>query len=242
MSKLKVPTVQHLARHWHDSPKKIEEEFVKMAMNPPFFNYNALNDIAKDCVQFKVPEEQIIKGIKEKEKRKKVQRVLLEVVPLLCNHFKEMQPDFVHDVAHRYYPIGRNMKIPFKSVFIYGVGGQIYLPWFIFWKKNPLDDLQLSLFVTLALEILRQDPELEKAKFEILDFSAKTPKEGRRLKIIDAADIPTLSAAQTKEMLAIFVEGFEMAEAKLQNVDIPNKRKESEVPANTNQIPLWENL
>jgi len=42
MTKLRVPSVQHLARHWYDSPNKIEDEFVKMAMNPPFFNYNAL--------------------------------------------------------------------------------------------------------------------------------------------------------------------------------------------------------
>ena len=82
MAKLRVPSVQHLARHWYDSPKKIEDEFVKMAMNPPTFNYNALNDIARDSLLYKVPEDQIIKGIKEKEKRKRVQKILLEVVPL----------------------------------------------------------------------------------------------------------------------------------------------------------------
>ncbi|MFV1985065.1 MAG: hypothetical protein ACC657_16070, partial [Thiohalomonadales bacterium] len=67
MIKLRVPSVQHLARHWYNSPKKIEDEFVKMAMNPPTFSYNALNNIARDSLLFKVPEDQIIKGIKEKE-------------------------------------------------------------------------------------------------------------------------------------------------------------------------------
>ncbi len=52
MTKIRVPSVQHLARHWYDSPNKIEDEFVKMAMNPPFFNYNALNDIARDILAF----------------------------------------------------------------------------------------------------------------------------------------------------------------------------------------------
>lgn len=127
MVKLRVPSVQHLARHWYDSPKKIEDEFVKMAINPPNFSYNVLNDIARDSLLFKVPEDQIIKGIKEKEKRKMVQKILLEVVPLLHGHFSNVQQDFVNDVAPSFYPIGRDLGIPFRPSFIYGVGGQIYL-------------------------------------------------------------------------------------------------------------------
>jgi len=235
MVKLRVPSVQHLARHWYDSPKKIEDKFVKMAMNPPTFNYNALNDVARDSLLFKVPEDQVIKGIKEKEKRKKVQKILLEVVPLLHEHFSSVQYDFVNDVAPSFYPIGRDLRIPFKPVFIYSVGGQIYLPWFIFWKHNPLDDKQLSLFVTLAKEILRQDPDLDSAKFEILDFSAAKPKECRQLRIIDTAEIQTFNSKETAEMLATFVEGFERAEARLKEVDIPIKRKETEVIVDISQ-------
>ena len=52
MVKLRVPSVQHLARNWDVSPKKIEDAFVKMALNPPFFNYNALNDVARDSLLF----------------------------------------------------------------------------------------------------------------------------------------------------------------------------------------------
>lgn len=240
MAKLRVPSVQHLARHWYDSPEKIEDEFVKMALDPPFFNYNALNDIARDSLLFKIPEDQIIKGIKEKEKRKRVQEILLEVVPLLHGHFNSVQPDFVNDVAPCYYPIGRDLRIPFKSVFIYGVGGQVYLPWFIFWKHNPLDEKQLSLFVTLAREILRQDPELEDAKFEILDFSAANSKECRQLRVINTADIQTFNTKETAEMLAIFVEGFERAEARLKDVDIPSKHQDSEVVVDISQYKLWD--
>jgi len=240
MAKLRVPSVQHLARQWHESPKKIEDELVKMAMNPPAFNYNALNDVARDSLLFKVPEDQIIKGIKEKEKRERVQKILLEVVPLLHEHFSSVKPDFVNDITPSFYPIGRNLRIPFKSVFIYGVGGQIYLPWFIFWKHNPLDDIQLSLFVTLAREILRQDPELEEAKFEILDFSAVNSKECRRLRIIDTADIHTFNSKETAEMLAIFVEGFERTEARLKEVDIPSNRNKTETVVDIGQYKLWD--
>ncbi len=239
MINLKVPSVQHLARNWYDSPQKIEKRFVSMAMNPPQFNYNILNEIARDCLLFDTPEEQIIKGIKEKEKRKIVQHALLEIIPLMCKHFSVIQPDYVHDVAPSYYPIGRDLLVPFKSVFIYGIGGVVYLPWFIFWKRNPLNDKQLSLFVTLVKEILRQDPELEAAKFEILDFSARNAKECRQLKVIDTADIPTFDSSTTENMLTIFIEGFESAVAKLQKVDVSRKAEETGIDINVNQLPLW---
>jgi len=240
MAKLSVPSVQHLARNWHDSPKKIEDEFVKMAMNPPTFNYNALNEIARDLLLFNSPMDQVVKGIKEKEKRTRVQNILLEVVPLIYEHFSDIQQDYVHDIAPSYYPIGRNLKIPFKSAFIYGLGGQIYLPWFIYWKRNPLNDQQLSLFVTLAKEILSQDPELETAKFLILDFSAAKPNENRQLEIIDTADIPVFSSTQTAEMLTIFSEGFDRAKTRLKKMEISEKRKEAEIITDINQYQLWD--
>lgn len=240
MAKLKVPSVQHLARHWYESPQKIEDGFVRMAMSPPIFNYNALNDIARDSLLLNVSEEQLVTGIKEKEKREKVQNIFLEVVPLLHGYFRGIQPDFVNDVAPRFYPIDRELRIPFKSVFIYGVKGQIFLPWFIFWKCNPLDDNQLSLFVTLVKEILRQDPELEDAKFQILDFSTPAYSERRQLRIIDTADIPTFDSAKTAEMLEIFVRGFHRAKARLENMAIPNKRQETGVVVDIRQHQLWD--
>jgi len=87
---------------------------------------------------------------------------------------------------------------------------------------------------------LRQDPELGDAKFEILDFGAVKPKEGRQLRIIDTADIKTFNSKETSEMLAIFVEGFERAEARLKEVDIPSKRKETEVIVDISQYMLWD--
>ena len=49
-------------------------------------------------------------------------------------------------------------------------------------------------------------------------------------------DIPTFDSTETAEMLAIFVEGFERAEARLKDVDIPNKRQETEVVVDISNI------
>lgn len=240
MVKLKIPSVQHLARHWRSSPKKIEDSLVKIAINPPFFNYNALNYVARDHLLYGIPEEQIVEGIKKKEERKKVQNTLLEIVPLVIEHFSTVNPDFVHDIAPSYYPIGRELKIPLKLSFIYGVGGQVYLPSFIFWKKNPMDEQQFSLFVSLAQEMLHQDPDLEAAKFKILDFSAKGRNQGRTLEVIDSKDVPILNSSTRAEMLSVFVEGFERAESRVKNVSAPKTKRETNVIVDNNQMPLWE--
>lgn len=60
-----------------------------------------------------------------------------------------------------------------------------------------------------------QDPDLENARFEILDFSRPSPKLPRTLKIIDARDIPRLNESRKTEMLESFAEGYFKAKAEL---------------------------
>jgi hypothetical protein len=66
----------------------------------------------------------------------------------------------------------------------------------------------LSLFVTMVDEILLDDPDLESARFEILDFSCVGPKQPRTLRVIDAREIPRVSDALKLEMLEAFAEGY----------------------------------
>jgi hypothetical protein len=105
--------------------------------------------------------------------------------------------------------------VPFELPMIYGVGGQLYFPWFSFWRQNPLAHERLSLFVTLVDEVLMQDPDLEMARFEILDFSCPAPKQPRTLRLIDARDIPRVNEARKAEMLDAFAEGYFRAVAML---------------------------
>ena len=111
--------------------------------------------------------------------------------------------------------------MPFDPPLIYGVGGQIHFPWFSFWRSNPLKDEALALFVTMVEELLVQDPDLEAARFTILDFSAPKPKAPRRLTIIDARDISRVTPERKAEMLAVFAEGYRLAEAELASAPPP---------------------
>lgn len=223
MSKLKVPSVQHLARNWRNTPERTCRKLVTLVENPPIFNYNALFAAVRDMLVFNQPYDEIVEGIRRGIKRADVRDNLLGVLPLIRDHFACVAPDFVQGIDRRYYSIGRGLMVPFDPPLLYGTGGKLTFPWFSFWRSNPLADARLSLFVTLVDELLADDPDLAAADFQILDFSVpkvKKAKAGqskppRQLRVIDARDIRRVSELTKLEMLTVFAEGYFMAVAEL---------------------------
>jgi hypothetical protein len=223
VTKLKVPSVQHLARNWRNTPERTCRKLVSLVENPPIFNYNALFAAVRDMLVFNQPYDEIVEGIRRGIKRADVRENLLGVLPLIRDHFASVAPDFVQGIDRRYYSIGRGLMVPFDPPLLYGTGGKLTFPWFSFWRSNPLADARLSLFVTLVDELLADDPDLAAADFQILDFSvpkmrmakAGLPKPPRQLRIIDARDIPRVNEPTKLEMLTVFAEGYFMAVAEL---------------------------
>ncbi|WP_156398430.1 hypothetical protein [Caulobacter sp. Root1455] len=164
---------------------------------------------------FGIPYEQIVQGINSAVKRKEVSKNFLDILPLIREHFLDVSPSFIQSVDRRYYPAGRGLMVPFDVPIIYGDGARIVLPWMTFWKRNPLSGEALSLFVTLVDEVIFQDPDLEDARFEIIDFSAPRKSEQRQVVVTNSAEIPRLTDARKSEMLAIFAEGYFLAKATL---------------------------
>ncbi len=228
MTELRVPSLQHLARNWRDNPNRIQRSLVRLAQNPPTFNYNPLFSAVRDLLVLKVPYEQIEEGIRRGVARVSVRDNLLEVLPLVTNYFDGLTPDFVQSVERRYYPVARDLMVPFEPPLVYGVEGALFFPWFSFWRKNPLAVERLSLFVTLVDEILLQDPDLETANFNILDFSVPPNGTKRELIVTNALDIPRINAARKKEMLEVFAEGFFAALTELAQAGAPEEKQDAE--------------
>lgn len=212
---LRIPSVQHLARNWRSEPAVVARDLVRLALNPPRFNYNPLYSAIRDILILRVPYDDVVVGIQKSIKRDAVRGNLLGVLDLLKDHFSGISPDFYQTIDRRYYPVGRGLMVPFEPPMIYGVGGQLYFPWFSFWRSNPLASERLSLFVTLVDEILMQDPDLDSAKFEILDFSCPKAKQPRLLRVIDTRDVPRVDERRKVEMLECFAEGYFRALEKL---------------------------
>lgn len=211
MAKLNVPTLQHLARNWRDTPEQVRDTLVSLARNSPTFNYNPLLAAARDLLVFHQPYDEVAEGIRRKVTREEVRANLLGVLPLIRDHFQGLPDGFALAVARRFYPVGRGLSVPFEPPMAYGGDGVLHLPWFSFWRQNPLRSKKLSLFMTVVDEILSQDPDLEQADFHILDFSAPDAKSRRQLRVIPAADIPRLSDGEKTSMLEIFAVGYAMA-------------------------------
>src|SRR5262245_37845048 len=242
MPELKVPSLQHLARNWRDDPVRVKNVLVRLATNPPRFNYNPLFAAVTDLFVLNVPYNQVVEGIKRGVKREAVRENLLGVLPLIRDHFAGTSPDFYQSIDLRYYPVARGLMVPFEGPMIYGIGGQLYFPWFSFWRRNPLANERLSLFVTIVDEVLMQDPDLEGARFEILDFSCPSPKEPRSLTVVDAQDIPRIDEARKKKMLEMFAEGYLQAVAALKDGPRPaaDEPEDEATEADPEQLRLFD--
>lgn len=223
MAKLNVPSLQHLARNWREDATTIRRTLIRLARNPPIFNYNPLFLATRDLLLLKQPYEEVVRGIREGVKREGVRNNFLSVLPLIRDHFADVTPDFFQSIEKRYYPVGRGLMVPFEPPMIYGIGGQLYFPWLSFWRGNPLAAERVSLFVTLVDEVLLQDPDLESARFQILDFSCPKGAKERELQVIDASEIERVGEKRKREMLEIFAEGFFQAQAELSAMPTADK-------------------
>lgn len=240
MAKLKVPSVQHLARNWRPTPAGVKKKLITLAKHPPQFTYEPLFGAVRDMLVLGVPYEQVVEGIRRAEKRAWVRENLLEVLPLLRSNYSTIEPDGPPNrVARRYYPLARDIMIPFEAPLEYSIGGQKYFPWFSFWRSNPLADKRLSLFVTLVEEVLLQDPDLDTAVLQILDFSCVEGCADRQLLVIDARAIPRLDETEKRAMLEVFADGYRAARDELAGVAKESKDKDQSQRPEPNQRDLF---
>jgi hypothetical protein len=182
----------------------------------------------------------VVDGIRRTEKRRWVRDILIEVMPFIGSHFAGMELDSPpRRVARRYYPLARDIMIPFEAPLEYSIGGQVYFPWFSFWRSNPLADKPLSLFVTVVEEVLLQDPDLDGADFHILDFSRPEGEEKRSLRIISADDIPRLEELEKRAMLEVFADGYRLAREELAGSKPAKAERDAARRPNPNQRDLF---
>jgi hypothetical protein len=216
MAKLKVPSVIHLARNWRPSEVGVKDALIALANSSPPFSYSPLLGMLRSMITVKsdLAEMELLinRGVRFELARKSY----LEIAPLLSSHFSALSTTFVQEVSARAYPLSRHLRVPFEPPMIFGAGGKVHLPIFIFWRKNPLKGDQLALLASLVRELIAQDPDLDLASTTILDFSIPKGAEERSLREIPFCDIPELSVSRRDEMLAIFAAGYELARHELE--------------------------
>jgi hypothetical protein len=79
---VKVPSLQHMARNWRDTPDGVRRKLVALAKYPPQFRYDLLFAAVRDMLIFGVSYAQVVESIRRAEKRPWVYEFLIEVLPL----------------------------------------------------------------------------------------------------------------------------------------------------------------
>ena len=236
MGKLKVPSLQHLARNLSPDPLRVAKDLIALAKSSPTFSYQPLHAATRDLLLYQIPYEQIERGL-ARESRQHVREKYLSALPLINSYFGGVRADFVHSVVPRYYPIGRDLVVPFSPPLIYGVAGEVFLPWFSFWLSAPLAGERLSFFATIVEDVISQDPDLDFANFRILDFSAPSRGEARTLEVINSCDVQKISPERLEQLLGVFVEGYQFAEQHLSGME---EKKPGRPAADDSQLNLFD--
>jgi len=240
MAKLKVPSLQHVARNWNSIPGKTSKLLVSLANNPPVFSYRPLFGACTDLLVLRTPYPQVEESLR-RQKNIVTREKCLEVLPLINKYFGEVAPSFVQSLDSRYYPIGKNLMVPFDPHMIFGTGDKLVFPWFSFWRRDPLAGKRLQLFVSIVRDILvQQYPDLDGAKFLILDFSAPASKEPRILKVVETESIPQLSQPELYDMLALYAEEFFLAQKILAHQPPKQRSATSDEIIDLNQGELFD--
>ena len=240
MRTLNVPSLQHLARNWNADSREITKSLVRLHDSPPTFSYKPVYDFVTDLLVLNVPLADILRAVELRVNRPAVRDNFLELLPLIDGYFRAVKPTFVHAVAGRQYPVARDLMVPFAPPLVCGANGEICFPWFSLWRGNPLAGDKLSLFVSVVRELLLQDPDLDAAKFIILDFSAERAGKPRKLEVIDSRDVPVLPNKTLREMLDVFATGYFNAIRQLNERPIADELRNGVQPAkDANQSDLF---
>ncbi len=94
--------------------------------------------------------------------------------------------------------------------------------------------------MTLVDEILMEDPDLESATFQLLDFSIPKDERERQLSIRDGRDIPRLSIAERDDMLGSWAEGCRQARVEMAGMKEEPKDRQPEQRPSDGQGDLFE--
>jgi hypothetical protein len=210
MPGVKVPSLQHLARVYDNKPEIIKKNLLRVADGTPIFSYGPIYPFINDYISIGADYNEILKAI-ARLKSDLARKNYAEIFPLIKEKYSTGMPKFVLTPPSSAYPVSRDILVPFAPAMYYRIGSKQCLPWFIFWRANPLVGESFSLLATLAREMMDSDPDLSAASLEFVDFSAPRKNGSRVLKTFQTKDFSGISNRRKIEMLEIFSEGYYLA-------------------------------
>lgn len=212
MKRLKPPSsILQVARLSCPTKEGVKKEVLKLAQASPPFSYDDLYKMLWDLVRKTATKDQIkasIGGIGQKIKRNSYLRAFAPA----STYLQGVPMEYSLQVEPRSYSVGRGMRVQCAPPMVCGTPKGQMVPWLMLWQKNPMSKEQMALFVSMALDVLDQDGELEGADLVVVDTSDKSLDKKGQPKLLFAREMPKLPPQDVREMLEIFAQGFSLAE------------------------------
>lgn len=211
MAKIKVPSLQHLARNWHGDPTVVAKRLLAVANSPPPVSYEFMRRSILHVLRFGTSEEQLRESLLRSRMSEISIASNLELLPLLCQWARSEDFKSALPVDDNYFSVAAELVIPFRTGFVLIGNEGLVLPYLSLWKRGPLHGEKLSLFATLLTKIANESPDIEDAKIEIIDFSVPHASKQRAIRKTDLTSVPLLSDSRLQEMLSTFSDGYRLA-------------------------------
>lgn len=243
MSNPRIPSLVHAVRNWHPDPEKVRKALFDIAVCAPPFSYKFLFKLVHQQLMFGDSLNQLIECITKFEKREKYRDDFIAAFQLLYKYFDEVKPDFAQEVTGRFYPVSRDLLVPFNPPITYTKNGKQILPIICFWKKDPPRGEKLALLVTLISEVIEQDPDLENAEIHIISLATERVKitsgyeNVRALSVIEGSTIKRVEESRKATMLESLAKGYRLAKNDLERgIETTNRPSN---PIDPDQMPLF---
>lgn len=211
MKRIKNPgSVLQVARLYRPRKEAVKAEVLKLLKATPPFSYDDLYRLVWDHVRGLASKEQValaIQRIGQPLKRESYQRALAPT----CRYFDELKRDYATLIEPRTYALGRNMRVQCAPPMICGTENGLVVPWPMFWKVNPLNEEQTAFFMSMAMDVMGRDGELDEAELIVVDTSTKAlDKEGRPRRIL-GSEVAKIPAERLNAMVEVFLQGYALA-------------------------------
>lgn len=213
MKHIKTPSsILQVARLYRPSVDGVKREVLNLVKASPTFSYQDLQQMIFDLLRGFASYEQVEKSIQSIGYDLKRNSYARAIDPA-WHYLKTLQRNYTLSIDPRSYAISREIRVPCIPPMVCGTPDGQIIPWLMLWKTNVLREEQMALFVSMALEVMEQDSELEDARLLVIDTSDASVGQDGMPKVIDCSGLGRLGHEQLSKMLNTFVHGFKLAVA-----------------------------
>ena len=228
-------SILQVARLYRPTVEGVKKEVLELARATPSFNYSDLQKIIFHLLRGFATYDQATGAIRSIGYQLKRDSYLRAFDPA-WTYLKSLRHTYALPIDTRFFAISRDMRIPCIPPMVCGTPSGQVVPWLMYWKKNVLKEEQMALFLSMALEVMENDAELDEARLVVVDTSDAALDPRGMPKTIDCHGLSRLNRGSLAKMLDTFVQGFNLAVAEWNQSRPVQKERKQEIESTSQPL------